>query len=230
MFSWGLTWKELWQDRISRCTGCVEAFFPHAGSGAGLRACMPAQSRLETLSHAARKPATVLHLLLIDHQKMLLLMLLCTLPRGLGPAAPLRCSLVRIAPKGSCMLHPCAALWCALRPATLTCCVLARLLGVPRLGLARVSILRGEGPRLGTPCIDDYVRAVEPVFDHLTRYRWVSALQVGLSTTGGSQHYRWVSALQVDLSTTDGSQHFRWVSALQVGLSTSGGSQLYRWV
>jgi len=39
------------------------------------------------------------------------------------------------------------------------------------LGLARVSILRGEGPRLGLPCVDDYVRAVEPVYDHLTRFR-----------------------------------------------------------
>jgi len=55
-----------------------------------------------------------------------------------------------------------------------------------RLGLARVSILRGEGPRLGTPCIDDYVRAVEPVFDHLTRY---SGLVPGDLEPSTSSHY-----------------------------------------
>lgn len=48
-----------------------------------------------------------------------------------------------------------------------------------RLSLARVSILRGEGPRLGTPCIDDYVRAVEPIYDHLTRYRCVRVRACG---------------------------------------------------
>jgi hypothetical protein len=39
-----------------------------------------------------------------------------------------------------------------------------------RLGLGRVSVLRGEGRRSGTCCIDDYVRAVEPVYDYLTRF------------------------------------------------------------
>lgn len=39
-----------------------------------------------------------------------------------------------------------------------------------RLGLARVSVVRGEGPRAGTPCIDDTIRTLEPVADHLTRY------------------------------------------------------------
>jgi len=40
-----------------------------------------------------------------------------------------------------------------------------------RLALARVSVLRGEGPRAGEVCIDDYVRCVDPVYDYLTRYR-----------------------------------------------------------
>jgi hypothetical protein len=40
-----------------------------------------------------------------------------------------------------------------------------------RLSLGRVSVLRGEGAQVGLPCIDDYVRAVEPIVDHLTRYR-----------------------------------------------------------
>jgi PAB-dependent poly(A)-specific ribonuclease subunit 2 len=40
----------------------------------------------------------------------------------------------------------------------------------PRLGLARVSVVRGSGPSAGVPLQDDYVRAVEPVHDYLTRY------------------------------------------------------------
>jgi hypothetical protein len=39
-----------------------------------------------------------------------------------------------------------------------------------RLGLARVSIVRGSGPLAGHACIDDYIRAVEPVYDYLTKY------------------------------------------------------------
>lgn len=40
-----------------------------------------------------------------------------------------------------------------------------------RLGLARVSVVRGAGPGRGTACIDDYIRGVEPVYDYLTKYR-----------------------------------------------------------
>ncbi|KAG0613820.1 hypothetical protein M758_6G131500 [Ceratodon purpureus] len=43
-----------------------------------------------------------------------------------------------------------------------------------RLGLARVSVVRGEGVNAGVCCIDDYIRAVEPVYDYLTRYSGVS--------------------------------------------------------
>jgi PAB-dependent poly(A)-specific ribonuclease subunit 2 len=40
-----------------------------------------------------------------------------------------------------------------------------------RLGLARVSVVRGDrGPRRLVPIIDDYIRAVEPVYDYLTRF------------------------------------------------------------
>ncbi len=39
-----------------------------------------------------------------------------------------------------------------------------------RLGLARVSMIRGEGPTLGTSCIDDYIRPTEPVVDYLTKF------------------------------------------------------------
>ena len=39
-----------------------------------------------------------------------------------------------------------------------------------RLGLARVSIVRGQGPLTGEACIDDYIRVTEPVFDYLTKW------------------------------------------------------------
>lgn len=39
-----------------------------------------------------------------------------------------------------------------------------------RLGLARVSVVRGHGEHKLTPIIDDYIRAVEPVHDYLTRF------------------------------------------------------------
>jgi PAB-dependent poly(A)-specific ribonuclease subunit 2 len=42
-----------------------------------------------------------------------------------------------------------------------------------RLGLARVSVVRGAGPAKGTCCIDDYIRGVEPVYDYLTKFRLV---------------------------------------------------------
>jgi PAB-dependent poly(A)-specific ribonuclease subunit 2 len=44
-----------------------------------------------------------------------------------------------------------------------------------RLGLARVSVVRGDGPRSGTPAIDDYVRQTEPVHDFLTRWSGLTA-------------------------------------------------------
>ena len=50
-----------------------------------------------------------------------------------------------------------------------------------RLGLARVSVVRGEGPMAGLPCIDDYVRATEPVFDYLTRFRCPAAAAAGVA-------------------------------------------------
>ncbi len=55
-----------------------------------------------------------------------------------------------------------------------------------RLALARVSVLRGEGPRAGEPCIDDYVRGVDPVFDYLTRYRWAFGGGGGAFGGGGA--------------------------------------------
>ncbi len=38
------------------------------------------------------------------------------------------------------------------------------------LCVARISVVRGEGPLVNTPAIDDYIRMVEPVADYLTKY------------------------------------------------------------
>ncbi|KAF2227442.1 ubiquitin carboxyl-terminal hydrolase-domain-containing protein [Elsinoe ampelina] len=44
----------------------------------------------------------------------------------------------------------------------------------PRLGLARVSVLRGAGSDTGLPFIDDYIAINEPVVDYLTAYSGIS--------------------------------------------------------
>lgn len=49
---------------------------------------------------------------------------------------------------------------------------------VGRLSLARVAVVLGEGPALGQVILDDHVRAVEPVFDYLTRWVGRKALFV----------------------------------------------------
>lgn len=50
-----------------------------------------------------------------------------------------------------------------------------------RLGLGRVSVVRGEGPLTGEPCIDDYIRATEPIFDYMTKWSglvWLGSMSV----------------------------------------------------
>lgn len=55
-----------------------------------------------------------------------------------------------------------------------------------RLGLARVSVVRGQGDQKLTPIIDDYIRAVEPVHDYLTRF---SGLVPGDLDPASSPHF-----------------------------------------
>jgi hypothetical protein len=45
-----------------------------------------------------------------------------------------------------------------------------RVVRPARLTLARVSVVRGEGPLLGVPFIDDYILTAEPIVDYLTQY------------------------------------------------------------
>lgn len=44
-----------------------------------------------------------------------------------------------------------------------------------RLGLARVSVLRGSGPLAAVPFINDYITIAEPVVDYLTKYSGLKA-------------------------------------------------------
>lgn len=45
-----------------------------------------------------------------------------------------------------------------------------KVLRPARLSLARVSVLRGDGPRKGVPFIDDYIHTSEIIVDYLTEF------------------------------------------------------------
>jgi hypothetical protein len=62
--------------------------------------------------------------------------------------------------------------------------------GWSRLALARVSVLRGSGPRRGVALLDDHIRCVEPVVDYLTRF---SGIHPGEATGvgGGGEGVGW---------------------------------------
>ncbi|KAI8910963.1 ubiquitin carboxyl-terminal hydrolase-domain-containing protein [Gorgonomyces haynaldii] len=60
-----------------------------------------------------------------------------------------------------------------------------KLLRPSRYSLARVSVVRGEGPDSGVPFIDDYIAMTEPVSDYLTEY---SGIKHGDLDPNTSQH------------------------------------------
>ncbi|GAA5855893.1 hypothetical protein JCM8547_000402 [Rhodosporidiobolus lusitaniae] len=50
-----------------------------------------------------------------------------------------------------------------------------KVLRPSRMTLARVSVLRGEGPETGIPFIDDHIHTSEPVIDYLTEFSGIRA-------------------------------------------------------
>lgn len=49
----------------------------------------------------------------------------------------------------------------------------------PSSRCARCALPPAQGPGKGTPCIDDYIKSAEPVYDYLTKFRWVGGWGVG---------------------------------------------------
>ena len=45
-----------------------------------------------------------------------------------------------------------------------------RVIRPARLSLARVSVLRGDGPKQGVPFIDDHIHTSEVIVDYLTEF------------------------------------------------------------
>ena len=55
---------------------------------------------------------------------------------------------------------------------------MAPLLAVQVVPLARVSVLRGDGPKQGVPFIDDHIHTSEVIVDYLTEYSGIQCTLV----------------------------------------------------
>lgn len=51
-----------------------------------------------------------------------------------------------------------------------------KVLRPARLGLARVSVLRGDGRKMGVPFIDDHIHTSEAIVDYLTEYSGIKRM------------------------------------------------------
>jgi len=57
-----------------------------------------------------------------------------------------------------------------------------KVLRPARLSLARVSVLRGNGPRAGVPLIDDHIHTSEIIVDYLTEFSGIKCEYSRLAT------------------------------------------------
>jgi hypothetical protein len=52
-----------------------------------------------------------------------------------------------------------------------------KVLRPARLSLARVSVLRGDGPMEGVPFIDDHIHTSEDIVDYLTEFSGIKCME-----------------------------------------------------
>ena len=56
-----------------------------------------------------------------------------------------------------------------------------KVLRPARLSLARVSVLRGDGPKIGVPFIDDHIHTSEAIVDYLTEFSGIKCGELCIS-------------------------------------------------
>jgi hypothetical protein len=86
-----------------------------------------------------------------------------------------------------------------------------RLIRPARLGLARVSVIRGSGDKEGVPFIDDYIHTSEEIVDYLTEFSGIQRKVVLESKT---------TALIIQLSSwgPESAHVFAYTGAVEGGL------------